>query len=675
MLGYPFIGNVWLLSVGLVCYTSAGLLGEGTSNNASPALPVYQRIDELVEREAIGPLASLCNDADFLRRVTLDLTGAIPTVDQVRAFLSDSSPNKRERVITQLIESQEFVRNMAVVLDVTLLERRNDKSIDVREWEGYLIDSVATNKPLDQLFGELIFNDGPETTSRIPTKFILNRDAEPNAVTRDVGRLAFGMDMQCAQCHDHPLIKDYLQEDYYGLYAYWHRIRLFTDPKSKALMLSEEADGEASFKSVFTGNGHDSALPRAPKGNALIDEPWNQGDAAYVVVPAKDNPGKPKFSRRRSLSESLSSNLQFRRNLANRLWLVMFGRGMVHPIDLHHTDNPPTHPALLQLLADELANQGFQLRPMIRQIAMSRTYQRSCDVPDPTTVNFRDIAARKVQLSTQHESLSKEIATLATASKNAKSAYDTLILRHQNANAKMPSLAKKLQEVQKKSNEASQQASASAKNAATLQEQFFVVREAAKSSANALSKLPNDASIKEITDKLGSRASELSAAYEVAAKKHAEAAAKQQAADQETGDAQKALSETMREQVRREELEPLEQAQLAATIAYETAVYELKSIEQKLSVCQLAEDYVNVRGVDKDKAEAAWQSLVMLWTHRNQIAPLKPLSSEQLAISMLLATGTLASHIESAKGKLQTTPPEVLKNALPSEKDALQERL
>src|SRR5207244_10957081 len=94
----------------------------------------------------------------------------------------------------------------------------------------------------------------------------LDRDAEPNAVTRDIGRLAFGMDLQCCQCHDHPLIDDYYQNDYYGLFAFVHRTGLFTDPKSKAIQLTEKAEGEASFKSVFTGAGSDRAVPRLPKG-------------------------------------------------------------------------------------------------------------------------------------------------------------------------------------------------------------------------------------------------------------------------------------------------------------------------------------------------------------------------------------------------------------------------
>ncbi len=240
-------------------------------------------------------------------------------------------------------------------------------------------------------------------------------------------------------------------------------------------MLSEVADGEASFKSVFTGDASDSTVPRIPGGVALIEEPTLVGDEAYIVKPSKDKPSRPKFSRRQSLSQSLSSNQQFRRNIANRLWLIMFGRGIVHPIDLHHTDNPPTNPALLGLLADELAKHGFQLRPFIRELAMSRAYQRSCDEPNPETINFGDIAARKALLVSEQERLTANVAALESQSKDAKLAYDTLIRRHENAVSKIPVLSKKVEESVKKLAELTKQSNSDTLNAETLKQQVAAV--------------------------------------------------------------------------------------------------------------------------------------------------------------------------------------------------------
>src|SRR5205807_9965072 len=124
-------------------------------------------------------------------------------------------------------------------------------------------------------------------TPRPHARFTLDRDAEPNLLTPDIGRLVFGMDMQCCQCHDHPLIDDYYQDDYYGLFAFVNRTSLFTDPKAKLISLTEKAEGEAGFKSVFTGAASDKALPRLPKGQLLLEEPAFPAGSGYVVAPAK----------------------------------------------------------------------------------------------------------------------------------------------------------------------------------------------------------------------------------------------------------------------------------------------------------------------------------------------------------------------------------------------------
>ena len=109
--------------------------------------------------------------------------------------------------------------------------------------------------------------------------------------------------MQCCQCHDHPLINDYYQDDYYGLFAFIvHRTGLFTDAKTKLVSLTEKAEGEASFKSVFTGASSDKALPRLPKGAVLFIEPTFAKGQEYSVKPEKDIRGIPKFSRRHGKS-------------------------------------------------------------------------------------------------------------------------------------------------------------------------------------------------------------------------------------------------------------------------------------------------------------------------------------------------------------------------------------
>src|SRR6185369_2201139 len=401
------------------------LVGWGFARSEEPAQrPLYARIDELVESAAIGPLAPRSSDADFVRRIYLDLTGVIPTADQAREFVAEQSNDKRQRLIDQLLASPAFNRHLAVTLDVMLMERKPEKVIKQPEWEAFLYNWLADEKPLDLLFQELIETDGADEKRRGASRFVMDRDAEPNLVTRDIGRLALGMDLQCCQCHDHPLIDDYYQADYYGLFAFVHRTGLFTDAKTKLVSLTEKADGEASFKSVFTGAANDRALPQVPKGAVLFVEPRFRWGDEYEVKPDKTVRGVPKFSRREALAEMLPTSREFARNLANRLWAVMLGRGLVHPLDFHHAANPPNNPGLLTVLADELATGHFQLRPLLREIALSKTYQRSCDAPSSEIVNLADVAARleslKRQKSDQQQSIQPLKEALADARKEFK---------------------------------------------------------------------------------------------------------------------------------------------------------------------------------------------------------------------------------------------------------------
>src|SRR5687768_9270663 len=113
--------------------------------------PLHARVDAIVDAAAVGPVAAPASDADFLRRVSLDLIGMIPTAAETRAFLADPSPDKRTKAIDRLIDSPQFARYMALELDVMLMERRNDKAVKTPEFQEYLRRAVAENKPLDQL--------------------------------------------------------------------------------------------------------------------------------------------------------------------------------------------------------------------------------------------------------------------------------------------------------------------------------------------------------------------------------------------------------------------------------------------------------------------------------------------------------------------------------------------
>lgn len=404
------------------------LAGVGALTAQEPAAPpavdsLAVRIDAVVDAAQLVPAAPPASDAEFIRRVSLDLVGRIPSVGQTRAFLDDASPTKRAALVDALLARPEYVRHLAQFFDVTLMERRPDKQVPSPEWQAYLYASVKANKPFDQLAREILSAEteqNPDPAMRPAAKFYLDREAEANLLTRDVARIFFGKDFQCNQCHDHPLVGDYLQSDYYGLFACFQRTSLFTD-KEKKVWLAEKADGDPTYQSVFVPDDTPhTATPRLPDGPPLVEPAFAKGDE-YLVAPADNVRHVPKHSRRALLAASATDgkNVAFARNIANRLWAHMLGRGLVEPVDMHHGDNPPSNPELLELLTREIVALKFDTREFLRQIALSRTYQRSIDLPSDLRERTPDVVARIAEFEAEVAASSAALEAARTAAQAA----------------------------------------------------------------------------------------------------------------------------------------------------------------------------------------------------------------------------------------------------------------
>ncbi len=340
--------------------------------------PLHKQIDALVlaHPEFGAPAAKTSSDASFLRRIHLDLVGSIPSTAQTREFLADPSPDKRVQLVDKLLGSPQYARRMQVVFDVMLMERRASKHVTTEQWEEYLWESFRHNKSWLQLSKEILTADGTDEITRPAARFFLDRELNVDDVTRDLGRIFLGRDLQCAQCHDHPAIDDYLQRHYYGLAAFIKRSYLFKDPKTKKSSIGEKAEGEIEFTSVFTSE-KEKTEPRMLDASPISDPP--HGDELYKVEPAKDVRSVPVYSRRLQLAESLTdpANEAFRLSIANRLWALMMGRGLVEPVDMWHAANPPSHPELLTLLADSLLRHEYDIQHLLRELALTDAYQRS----------------------------------------------------------------------------------------------------------------------------------------------------------------------------------------------------------------------------------------------------------------------------------------------------------
>jgi hypothetical protein len=353
---------------------------------ADDAPPLHARIDQLIESQAGGTLAAPSSDAEFLRRAYLDLAGRIPSAAEARAFLADTAADKRAALIDRLLASDDHVRRFSQVLNVMLMERLGDHE----EWQKFLRESVKANKPWDQMCREMLSPNADDENARGAALWYVKRLEHygQNAIdvpgmVRDVGRHFLGIDVQCAQCHDHLFVDDYKQEFYHGLYAFVGHTTIRQDVKFPAVGLPP-LDKKVEFMSVFVQQPK-TVGPKLPGGEEVEVPTFAKGEE-FEVPPDKKarTPGIPKFNTLKLLAEQLprAENKLFTHNIANRLWWLMMGRGLVHPLDLHHAGNPASHPELLDLLASDLAAHQFDMRWLLKEIALSQTYQRSSIAAD-----------------------------------------------------------------------------------------------------------------------------------------------------------------------------------------------------------------------------------------------------------------------------------------------------
>jgi len=324
----------------------------------------------------VANAAVASDDYTFARRISMDLAGRPLTVTALQAFIADKSTDKREQLIDRLLTSPQYARHMQYKFDVLLMQRLPKKHIAPSEFAEFLRQSFVDNKPHDQLVLEILTADGTDKSNRGASRFLLDRELKREETVRVIGQVFLGRDLQCAQCHDHPQIDDYFQQHYYGLAAFLKRSYLFTDPKSKIVSIGDKIEGDVTFTSVFTGE-EGKTQPRMLALTELSDPPADK--EPYETKPDKTNRGVPKYNRRLQLGPSMISdeNIAFRLNTTNRIWAQMMGQGFVEPLDLFHEANAASHPALLQKLADALRDHKYDLKYLFKEIAMSKSYQRS----------------------------------------------------------------------------------------------------------------------------------------------------------------------------------------------------------------------------------------------------------------------------------------------------------
>jgi WD40 repeat protein/mono/diheme cytochrome c family protein len=336
------------------------------------APPALNKIDELTaakwQRMKIRP-SELCTDAEFIRRVTIDLTGLPPTADEVTAFLDDKRPTqiKRDDLIDKLVGSPAYVEywtnKWADLLEVNRKFLGVEGAVAYRKW---LHDQIAANTPYDQLAKKILTASGSNLQNPPASYYKVLR--EPTAMMENTTHLFLGVRFNCNKCHDHPFER-WTQDQYYQTSAFFARVGLKADPASgdRKVGGTNVEGAKPLFEDVFDKND----------GEVLHDR------THQVTAPAFPYPVKvqidPKATRREQLAAWMTSkdNPYFARSYANRLWGYMFGIGIIEPIDDTRAGNPATNPELLEYLTNEFTSHDFDVRHVIKLICKSRTYQLS----------------------------------------------------------------------------------------------------------------------------------------------------------------------------------------------------------------------------------------------------------------------------------------------------------
>jgi hypothetical protein len=317
--------------------------------------------------------SGLCTDAEFLRRASLDATGTLPTAERVRAFLSDKRPDKRARLIDELLSSPAFDDYWTLQL-ADLLQNRRERDHDVRGVKGvqafhsWLRRQVAANRPWDAIARDVLTATGDTVSNPAVGWYVVNvgesREGHKSEVVASAAMAFLGTRIGCAQCHNHPLEK-YTQDDYYHFAGFFSRVRMKREnPQKAATVLTVSAPDEKQNK-----NPVGVTQPRT--GQFLAPRPLDR--SATPVAPTDD----PRAKLAAWVTDP--ANEYFAGAMVNRVWKHYMGVGLVEPVDDLRATNPPSNPELWKALLAEFTAPAhrFDLRHLMRTILNSRAYQLS----------------------------------------------------------------------------------------------------------------------------------------------------------------------------------------------------------------------------------------------------------------------------------------------------------
>ncbi len=345
-------------------------------NYIEPAADNVNYIDELVAAK-LKKLRLLpsgqCTDEEFLRRISIDLVGLLPARDEYAAFMADTNPNKREAKIDELIARKEFTDVWVSKWAEWLMLRSdgNRKSYKmIVLYHQWVSEQIANNTPLDQMVKELLASNGGIFKNPEASFYEIERDRLK--IAENVAQIFMGMRIQCAQCHNHPFDR-WTQDDYYNFASFFAQVGRKTaeDPREQI---------------IFNAGGGEVKHPVTGKDSPTV----------FLGGGPADTKGK---DRREVLADWLASpqNPFFAQNFANRVWEHFFGMGIIDPVDDVRVSNPASNPELLAELARRFTESNYNFKQLVKEICMSRTYQRTTQRNESNATDERNFAHQNVR--------------------------------------------------------------------------------------------------------------------------------------------------------------------------------------------------------------------------------------------------------------------------------------
>jgi len=349
---------------------------EYTRPQLAEANYIDTHVNEKLHKLRILP-SGVCTDQEFIRRLYIDVAGIYPSAEETRKFLADTSPTKREALVDVLLERKEFTE-MWVMKFAELLQIRS--SINNNQppfyknallYYNWLSDRIARNVPLNQIVIELLSSTGGTVSN--PAVNFYQTELDQLKLTENVAQVFMGMRIQCAQCHNHPFDR-WTMDDYYGFKAFFSQIgRKQTDDPQEVIVYNSKGGESRHFLT-----------------NAVMKPKFLGGETPEL---------KPGEDRRKVLAEWLASprNPLFARNISNIIWAHFTGVGVVEPVDDVRVSNPPSNPELLDEMAAKLTEYNYDFRKLVRDICVSKTYQRSTKVNETNAGDKRNFSHAQVR--------------------------------------------------------------------------------------------------------------------------------------------------------------------------------------------------------------------------------------------------------------------------------------